>query len=157
MEYSPRDRIISLIIPFVSVLFAVWRLLGHVYNPMFQLVTGLSAICGGVITGVVMMLKKINLVPILKVPTVAIVVTFWLHLACMFGDMAGGWAAYFYMPFILIIDLGSIILMMFKLPEEADRGQRLSIFFANPVLYFLIDRVMRIFSGFLAGLGLMSR
>ena len=159
MEYSKRDRLISLIMPLVSVLYGVWVLLGHAYHPVFQFVTGLSAIGGGVITGVVMMLCRINIVPILKVPTIAAVVTFWLHFVSSSGiiiSLAGNFIAAFYVIFFIVIDLGSVVLMMIKLPEETQRRQKLAVFFANPVLYSLINTLMKEFANYLSKLHLLS-
>lgn len=129
---------------------------------MFQLVTGLSAAVGGVVTGLVMMLRNINIVPCLKSPTIAAVITFWLHIvasadviAVGFGGSADVTAA-FYAVYFIVIDPGSIVFMMFKLPADADRRQKLVIFFANPVLYSLINTLMKTFSNFLEELHLLG-
>ena len=156
MEFSKRDRFISLIFPFICVLYGVWVLLGRVYHPMFQLVTGLAAIAGGVVTGVVMMARKINIVPIIKVPAIAAVVTFWLHFVTMTNIVTGDWQDIFYIGYYIVVDAGSIVLMTVKLPNEAERRQKLAVFFMYPFLYTLLNTVMRAFSDFLSGMNLLN-
>lgn len=155
MEFSKRDRLISLIMPFVSVLYGVFVLISHIYHPMFQLMTGFTAIGGGIVTGLVMMLRGINIVPCLKSPTIAAVITFWLHMVASTDIITADFIDVFYKIFFICIDLGSVIFMIFRLPVEAERRQKLAVFFANPVLYSLLNSLMKSFSDFLSELHLL--
>lgn len=158
MEFSKKDKLLSLIFPVLTVLYGVTVIISGIYNPMMQRITGTVTIAAGIITAVLVLLLKINTVECLKVQTITVVVTFWLHMVTATGVVSMGGAELqevIQTVYYLAVDLGSIVIMMFKLPGGISVRQRLAVFFANPVFYSLINRLMKIFSDFLQDLGLI--
>lgn len=158
MEFSKKDKLLSLIFPILTVLYGGTVIIGGMYHPMMQRTTGAVIIAAGIITAVLTLLLKVNTVECLKVQTITTVVTFWLHMVTASGVVSLGGAEFqevFYTIYYLVIDLGSIIIMMFNLPGGITVRQRLIVFFANPVLYVLINKLMNKFSDFLQEIGLI--
>lgn len=156
MERFPiKNRISSLVLPVITLLFGVWTGAGGSYNSIILkwIVAG-CAFTGAIVMGLLIMLMKIDLVPYLKSPVIAYVVTFWLHIVAApmsINPLLGN----FYNYFFLAVDITSVLIMMIKLPNEIKRRESLTIFFANPVLYYIIDDVLYVFSEFLAKLDLV--
>ncbi len=159
MEFSKKDKLLSLIFPVLTVLYGVTVIISGMYHPIMQRITGAFIIAAGIIIAALILLFKINTTECLKVQTITAVVTFWLHLVKTSNIVTSGVGADFTaiinIIYFLVVDLGSIVLMMFKLPGGISVRQRLVVFFANPVLYVLVNRLMNIFSDFLEDLGLI--
>ncbi len=159
MEFSKKDKLLSLIFPVLTVLYGITVIISGMYHPVMQRITGAVIIAAEIITAALILLLKINTTECLKVQTITAVVTFWLHLVKTSNIVTGGVAADFTnvinIIYFLVVDLGSIVLMMFKLPGGISVRQRLVVFFANPVLYVLINRLMNVFSDFLEDLDLI--
>ncbi len=159
MEFSKKDKLLSLIFPVLTVLYGITVIISRMYHPVMQRITGAVIIAAGIITAALILLLKINTTECLKVQTITAVVTFWLHLVKTSNIVTGGVAADFTnvinIIYFLVVDLGSIVLMMFKLPGGISVRKRLVVFFANPVLYVLINRLMNVFSDFLEDLDLI--
>lgn len=153
MESSKRDKLISLIFPVVTVLYGCITLYGGMYQLIMQRMTGFITIAAGLITGVLIMLLKINTFDCLKTQTIAFVVTLWLHLVTKTNIIRVGQPGFILdaisVVYYLIVDLGSIVIMMFNLPKGITVRQRLAVFFANPVLYMLFNSLMNVLSDFL--------
>lgn len=158
MEFSKKDKLLSLIFSVLTVLYGVTVIISGIYNLMMQRITGTVTIAAGIITAALILLLKINTVECLKVQTITVVVTFWLHMVTATGVVSMGGSDFqevIQTVYYLAVDLGSIVIMMFKLPGGITARQRLAVFFANPVLYSLINKLMKIFSDFLQDLGLI--
>lgn len=158
MEFTKRDKMISLIFPVITTLYGIIIILGRMYHPVLERITGAVIISAGVLTGVFIVKCKINTLDCLKMQTVAFVVVIWLHMVTkvsvtMFMDT--GTLYLIYSIFYFIVDVGAIILMMIKLPAEASARKKLVVFFSNPVLYMLINSLMSLLSDFLMGIKLL--
>ncbi|MDE7230898.1 MAG: hypothetical protein K2N56_10500 [Oscillospiraceae bacterium] len=160
MEFSKRDKVFSLVFPVITVMYGVIIILSGVYHPFMQRITGFTVIGAAVITGALIILLKINTFACLKYQTISFVITVWIHFvtADTYVTIGGGisYADIIYWIYYFVVDLGSILLMMFKLPEDIGVRQRAAVFFANPVLYMLVNRLMKLFSGFLTDIGLLE-
>lgn len=159
MEFTKKDMLLSLIFPVITVLYGIIIFFSGEYDRMFQHITGVVTFAAGVVTGVLVMALKINTTECLKVQTIAFVVTFWLHSVTQTGFVPFGAANFieqFYVLYYLAIDIGSIMLMMFRLPEDITARQRLTVFFSNPFLFSIINRLMMVFVNFLDDIGLLS-
>ena len=158
MEFTKKDKLLSLIFPVITALYGIILCLSGGY-PLFKYIMGGVTIAAGVITGVLVITLRINTTACLKMQTIAFVVTVWLHIMTQTGIVMSGTQNIvdaIYVIYYLAVDLGSIVLMMFKLPDEITAVQRLIVFFSNPILFTLINRLMDIFADFLKGLGLLS-
>lgn len=159
MEFSRTNKILSLIFPVITVMFGVVIFLSKMYHPLLEKITGAVITFAGVLTGVLIVKLKIDTFECLKMQTISFVITLWLHMVTkvsvtMFMDTEAFYVTY--LIFYFIVDVGAIILMMIKLPAKAAARQRLVVFFANPVLYMILNRLMNIISDFLMGIKLLK-
>lgn len=158
MEFTKKDKLLSLIFPVITALYGIILFLSGGY-PLFKYIMSAVTLASGVITGVLVIVLRINTTVCLKVQTITFVVTVWLHIMTETGIVMSGtenFADAIHVIYYIAVDLGSIVLMMFKLPDEITAGQRLIVFFSNPILFTLINRLMDVFADFLKGLGLLS-
>lgn len=160
MEFSKRDKVFSLVFPVITVMYGVIIILSEMYHPVMQRITGFTVIGAAVIIGALIILLKINTFACLKYQTISFIITIGIHFvtANNFIVIGGGisYADVIYWIYYFVVDLGSILLMMFNLPKEAGVRQRVAVFFANPVLYMLINSLMKMFSDFLTDIGLLE-
>ncbi len=159
MGFSKRDKLFSLLFSVITVMYGIVVFLSRMYHPLIERITGAVIISAGVLTGVLIMVLKINTFDCLKYQTISFVVTVWLHIVTksdfiMIGG--GNYQKVIYWIYYFVIDVGSILLMMFNLPNETGVRQRVAVFFANPVLYMLINSLMNAFSDYLMGIGLLE-
>ncbi len=157
MEFSKRNKILSMIYPAITVLYGVFTFLSRAYQPMVEQITGAVITVAGIVVGVLIMTLKIDTSECLKMQTIAFVVTVWMYVVTH-NDL--GTEPYvgvkIYFVLYLIVDIGSIFLMMIKLPDKVTLRQKLAVFFANPVLYMLLNNLMEAFGNLLAGVGLLK-
>ena len=160
MEFSKRDMVISLVFPAITVMYGVIIILSGVYHPIMQNITGFTVIGAAIIVGVLIMTLKINTFDCLKYQTISFLVTLGIHFVTAndFIVIGGGvsYADVIYGIYYFVVDSGSILLMMFKLPKEIGVRQRLAVFFANPILYMLINRLMSELSSLLFYIGVLE-
>ena len=158
MEFSKRDKVFSLVFPVITVMYGVIIILSGMYHPLMQRITGFTVIGAGIAVGVLIMVLKINTFPCLKYQTISFVITFGLHYVTANDLVSGGnsFISAFFVLYYIAIDIGSILLMMFKLPKEINTRQRVMVFFADPVLYMLINRLMGELSGLLVKIGVLG-
>lgn len=158
MEFSKRDKAFSLVFPVITVMYGVIIILSGMYHPVMQRITGFTVIGAAVITGVLVIVLKINTFACLKYQTISFVVTVWLHIITRadFIMTGGDYQKVVYDIYYFVVDLGSILLMMFNLPKEINARQKLAVFFANPVLYMLINSLMSELSALLEKIGVLE-
>ena len=157
MEFSRTQKILSLIYPVITVLYGILTFLSRSYQPKVEQITGAVIILSGIAVGILILALKINTSECLKMQTIAFVVTVWLHIVTKFSfGVLGEIGETVYFIYYLIVDIGSIFLMMIKLPEEAALRKKLTVFFANPILYILLNNLMSAFGNMLAKIGLLE-
>ena len=156
---AKKDRLLSLIFPVITVLYGFVLFFSGEYDKMFQHITGGVTIAAGVVTAALIAALKIDISACLKVQAIALVATFWLHLVAKWNIVPAGYGDIvdvIYMIYFLAIDLGSIVIMMFKLPGEITKGQSVIVLFSDPVFFSLVNTLMKVFANFLKDLGLLG-
>lgn len=151
MEFSVKDRLLSLIFPALCVVYGILELLSgvrHIYKA-----AGVAAIAAGIVVGSLILIFKINIVGYLKILTISTVVSFlmWYTVGARFPvsaihDIISN-------IFNIGVLFGSVVISTLNMPEHTPVRDRLIVFFSNPVLYSLLNWLWRIIYGFLVDSG----
>lgn len=169
MEFSKKDKLLSLIFPGLTVIYGSLVILGTyhpdfwqiiVYGPFeyptskstaslfpYTIIVGRLAIVSGLITGGLTIIFKINTAVYLKIQTIAAVITFlfWYLVGARIGRSP-------YIDSATIINTVmyfiSVFISVVKMPDEASVRDRLIVLFSNPLLFALLKGLAKLLMGY---------
>lgn len=146
MEFSTKDKLLSLIFPVLTVLYGLWVIfLGREYLLVLTIIVGGSAIAAGVLTGALTLAFKIDTTEYLNARAIVTGVTLLIHLLIVERI---SWIAV-YNICNMAVGILSVFISTVKMPYEASVRDRLIVLFSNPVLFALLSTLAGIFSDFL--------
>lgn len=158
MEYSVKDRLLSLIFPALCVVYGLLEFRIYLFDnrpfgiALFNNAGAILAILGGVITGFIAVRLKIDFEPYLKVLTIGTVLAFMFYIMIV---MQFAWFEIGEIYHVVILFI-AVFLMTVKMPAEADARDRLVAAFANPVLYSLLNRLCKYLLSYLYDVGALA-
>ncbi len=155
-------RLLSLLYPFITLLYAALVMFSGVYDRKMQYISGGVIAAAAIITGAVVFIKKIDVTICFKAMTIGTIVTLFLWFVTIpsfegslqTGNSPStlGIVSHIY---YLAIYLGTVVIVALKQPDGIPDETKIAAFFSNPVLYVLFNRVVRIAAEFLKELKLI--
>ena len=150
MEYTIKNKLLALIFPMLCMVYGLFELrYGSFASEVFTNTIPILSILGGIITGMIAVLMKIDFEPYLKVLTIGTVITYLFYILIVLRFSWFELGEIFHVVILIV----AVFLMTVKMPDEASARDRLVVTFANPVLYSMLNKLCGLLLSYLRHTG----